>query len=224
MKEFLSTYGLWAAFLLALVENDVAFIVLGVVVKLGEGDNLPDLNAYAAIPAAIIGALLHDTGWYALGYLNSEAIKASRVYRRVGPTIERLAKRFGAWEIVIARFIYGTRNPSSVFWGIQHLPYAEFAALELLALTIWGSLLTFLGYHFTGWAQRLIGKVESHTHSRLIIGSIIAAFVVVTLLRFFNRRGIAKIQQRAAARAQAAEDEAHTADGDREKENAKRET
>jgi membrane protein DedA with SNARE-associated domain len=219
MKEFLSTYGLWAAFLLALVENDVAFIALGVVLKLGEGDDLtPDLNIYTAMPAAIIGALLHDSGWYALGYLNSAAIKSSRVYRRVGPTIERLAKRFGAWEIVIARFIYGTRNPSSVFWGIQHLPYAEFAALELLALTIWGSILSALGYHFTGWALRIIGKVESHTHSRLLIGSIIAAFVVVALLRFFNRRGIVKIQQRAEAREHAAEqaEESHsTADSEK---------
>ena len=206
MREFLSTYGLWAAFLLALVENDVAFIAIGVVLKLGDDNPItPDLNLFTVIPAAILGALIHDSGWYAVGYLNSAAIKSSRVYRRVGPMVERLAERFGAWEIFIARFIYGTRNPSSVFWGIQHLPYVEFAGLELLALTVWGSLLTTVGFHSTGWALRLIGKVEHKHHMRLLIIAILVAFVVVALLRIFNRKSIVKIQEKVEAREHAAE-------------------
>ena len=206
MREFLSTYGLWAAFLLALVENDVAFIAVGVVLKLGDDNPItPDLNLYTVIPATILGALLHDTGWFAVGYLNSAAIKSSRVYRRVGPMVERLAERFGPWEIFIARFIYGTRNPSSVFWGIQHLPYAQFAGLEVLALTIWGGLLVTLGFHSTGWALRLIGKVENKNHPQLLLIAIVVAFVVVALLRIFNRKGIVKIQEKVEAREHAAE-------------------
>ena len=206
MREFLNNYGLWAAFLLALLENDVAFIAIGVVLKLGDDNPLtPDLNVFTAIPAAILGALIHDTGWYALGYLNSAAIKASRVYRRIGPMVERLAERFGPWEIFIARFIYGTRNPSSVFWGIQHLPYPEFAGLELLALTVWGSLLTTIGFHSTGWALKLMGKVEHKHHAKLLIGAIVVAFIVFALLRFFNRRGIVKIQKKVEAREHAAD-------------------
>lgn len=207
MREFLSTYGLWAVFLVALVENDVAFIALGVALKLGDASGHPPaLHAWTALPAAIIGALFHDTGWYALGYLNSAAIKSSRVYRRVGPTVERLAARFGAWEIVIARFIYGTRTPSAVFWGIQHLPYARFAGVELLALTVWGGLLTAVGYHSTALALRIIGTVESHSHPHLLIGAIVLAFAAVALLRYINRRGLVRLQQRAAARAQAEAD------------------
>ena len=203
MREFLNTYGLWAAFLLALVENDVAFIAIGVALKLGDDNPLtPDLNVFTALPAAIIGALIHDSAWFTLGHMNSVAIKSSRVYRRIGPMIERLAARFGPWEIFIARFIYGTRNPSSVFWGIQHLPYAEFAGLELLALTVWGSLLTAVGFHSTGWALKL---VEHKHHPKLLISAIIVAFIVVTLLRYFNRRGIVKIQKKVEAREHAAE-------------------
>ena len=206
MRDFLNNYGLWAAFLLALLENDVAFIAIGVVLKLGDDNPLtPDLNVFTAMPAAIIGALIHDSGWYAVGYLNSAAIKGSRVYRRIGPMVERLAGRFGPWEIFIARFIYGTRNPSSVFWGIQHLPYVEFAGLELLALTAWGSLLATVGFHSTGWALKIIGKVEHKHHPRLVIGAIVLAFVVVALLRIFNRRRIVKIQQKVEAREHAAE-------------------
>ncbi len=206
MREFLNNYGLWAAFLLALLENDVAFIAIGVVLKLGDDNPLtPDLNVFTAVPAAILGAIIHDSGWFALGYFNSAAIKSSRVYRRVGPMVERLAERFGPWELFIARFIYGTRNPSSVFWGIQHLPYAEFAGLEVLALTVWGSLLATVGYHSTGWALKLMGKVEHKNHPQLLLIAILVAFVIVALLRIFNRRGIVKIQQKVEAREHAAE-------------------
>ena len=207
MREFLNTYGLWAAFLLALIENDVAFIAIGVVWKLGDDNPItPDLNIFTALPAAIIGALIHDSVWFTIARMNSASIKASRVYRRIGPMVERLAERFGPWEIFVARFIYGTRNPSSVFWGIQHLPYAEFAGLEVLALTVWGSLLVTIGFHATGWALKLIGKVEHKQHPQLLLIAIVVAFVVVALLRYFNRRGIVKIQKKVEAREHAAEE------------------
>ena len=206
MRDFLNHYGLWAAFVLALLENDVAFIAIGVVLKLGDENPLtPDLNLFTAMPAAIIGALIHDSVWFTVGHMNSDVIKSSRVYRRIGPMVERLAERFGPWEIFIARFIYGTRNPSSVFWGIQKLPYAEFAGLEVLSLTIWGGLLTTVGYHSTGWALKLIGKVQPQHHAKLLIIAILIAFVVVALLRYFNRRGIVKIQKKVEARAHADE-------------------
>jgi len=206
MREFLNTYGLWAAFLLAVIENDVAFIAIGVVWKLGNNNpTTPDINIFAVVPAAIIGALIHDSAWFALGHLNSAAIKASRVYRRIGPMVERIAARFGPWEIFIARFIYGTRNPSSVFWGIQKLPYAQFAGLEVLSLTIWGSLLVGVGFHATGWALKIIGKVEHENHMHLLITAVIVAFVVVALLRYINRRGIVKITKKVEAREHAAE-------------------
>ena len=215
MREFLTTYGLWAAFLLALIESDVAFIAIGAVWKLGDANPAaPDLNIFTALPAAILGALIHDTAWFVVGHMNSAAIKSSRVYRKIGPTVERLAARFGPWEIFIARFIYGTRNPSSVFWGIQKLPYAEFAGLELLSLTIWGTMLVTLGFHATGLALKIIGHVDHKNHTHLLLSAIAVAFVVVALLRYFNRRGIVKIQKSVEAREHAAE-EAEAA-GDRE--------
>ena len=208
MREFLNLYGLWAAFLLALIENDVAFIAIGVVAKLGDDNPItPDLNLFAVIPAAILGALIHDSVWFAVGSMNSDSIRSSRVYRRVGPMVERLARRFGPWEIFLARFVYGTRNPSSVFWGIQRLPWMKFAAIEVLALTIWGGMLTAVGFHSTAWALRMMGKVESKNHLHLLLIAMLIAFVVIALLRFFNRRGIVKIEEKVEAREHALEAE-----------------
>ena len=206
MREFLNVYGLWAAFVLALIENDVAFIAIGVVAKLGDDNPItPDLNLFAVIPAAIIGAIIHDSVWFFMGHIHSDSIRSSRVYRRIGPMVERLARRFGPWEIFLARFIYGTRNPSSVFWGIQRLPWMKFAGIELLSLAIWGSLLTAVGFHSTGWALRLLGKVEGKNHPKLLLIAILIAFIIGALLRVFNRHELVKIEEKVEAREQSAE-------------------
>lgn len=206
MTEFLTTYGLWAALLLAVIENDVAFIAVGVVAKLGDNNPAtPDINLLTTIPAAIIGAILHDSIWFGLGHFNSAPIKASKVYRRIGPTIERLANRFGVWQIFLARFVYGTRNPSSFFWGIHHLPYPRFVAMELLSLTVWGNLLVFLSFHFTGWALRLVGKVEARNHPRLLISAVVIAFIIVAALRWGNRQRIYHKQEEAEHKQQEAD-------------------
>lgn len=207
MREFLTTYGLWAVFVLAVIENDVAFIALGVAWKLGtDTSTTPDLNIFAAFAVVIVGALLHDTAWFVVGHMKSAALKASRVYRRVGPMVERLAGRIGPRELLVARFFYGTRTASSVFWGMQKLRYSEFASLELLALLVWGSLLVTLGFHATGWALKLIGQVDQNNHTHLLIGAIVIAFVGVAVVRFCNRRGIGRMQKKADARALAAGD------------------
>ncbi len=192
MLEFLTTYGIIAAFLLALVENDVAFIAIGVVAKLGDSNPLtPDLNPYLAVPVAIAGALVHDSFWFGLGHFNSHWIKASKVYQRIGPFVERLANRFGVWQIFFARFIYGTRNPTAVFWGIHQLRYTRFLSIEFLSLLIWGSTLSTISFHFTGWALRLIGKVQGpHPHRKIIFTALAIAFVVVAVLAWINRHRI----------------------------------
>jgi len=204
MREFLNNYGLWAAFLLALLENDVAFIAIGVVGRLGDGDpSTPDnFNVYTALGAAIVGALIHDTCWFAIGHQHSDWFKSSRVYQRIGPAIERFANRFGPWEIFFARLIYGTRNPTSVFWGIHRLPYATFAGIDLLGLSLWGSLLVTIGFNFTSLALKIIGRFERNHHPHLLIIALAIASAGIYLLRWFNRR---RIYQRQLARLHLAE-------------------
>src|SRR5580658_8215004 len=86
MRDFLNHYGLWAAFVLALLENDVSFIAVGVVGRLHYGDPAtPDeFNVFTALAAAVVGALIHDSLWFALGHTHSEWFKSSKVYQRIG--------------------------------------------------------------------------------------------------------------------------------------------
>ena len=61
-----------------------------------------------------------DSAWYGLGRLRGPRFRG-KVLPRVGPTIERLAQQLGPWELVAARFVYGTKAASMVFWGLHGL-------------------------------------------------------------------------------------------------------
>ena len=188
MQEFLIEYGQLAAFLCAILENDVTFILTGVIAHLGM------VHAVGAVAVAIAGALIHDSIWFWLGHWRSETIKSHRVYRRVGPAIERLATKFGPWELFVCRFIYGTRTPSLVFWGVQRLSFTTFLLIESLALTLWGSVLATVGYFLSSSAAIIIGRVKSM--ERWMLCALIIAVVGFFLARVFTRYEIRKRLQK----------------------------
>ncbi len=184
MQEFLIEYGLHAIFLCAIVENDVTFILSGVVVHLSTVHPVP------ALVAGLSGALLHDSIWFWLGHARSDSIRSHRVYRRVGPAIERLAAKFGPWELFVCRFIYGTRTPSLVFWGVQRLSVTTFLLIEMLALTVWGSVLIGLGYLLSNSAAIIIGRVKSM--ESWMLGALLIAGAGFCLARLITRYEIRK--------------------------------
>lgn len=184
MEQFLVQYGLLAVLFGALIENDVTFVLTGVIIERAI------VNPYLGVAYGVAGALGHDLLWFWLGHAKSDSIRGSRVYRRVGPLVEKLAARFGLWELFLCRFIYGTRNPSLVFWGVQRLPTWKFLTVDALALCIWGSFLATLGYFLSDRATVVIGKVKSF--ERLLLGIGVVVVIVVVGLRMFTRYEIRK--------------------------------
>lgn len=179
MEQFIIQYGLLAIFLCALLENDVTFVFAGVVIHLGLVDPV------FALAYALAGALLHDSFWFWLGYTRSESIRASRVYRKLGPAVEKLADRFGPWELFLCRFIYGTRNPSLVFWGTQRLSLRTFFAIEIAALSIWGCFLAMLGFCLSNAAAAVIGTIRSM--ERWMVGALGVIILGALVARIFTR-------------------------------------
>ena len=184
MQDFLIQYGLIAIFLCALIENDVVFIMTGVAIHFAA------VHPVFAFLACLAGALVHDSIWFTIGHKRSASIKTSRVYRKVAPLIEPLAARFGPWELFLCRFIYGTRNPSLFFWGVQKLPVAKFLLIETVALTLWGAILTSLGYFLSERASAVIGQVKGIERYLLLALGIGVAGVLAA--RYFTRHEIKK--------------------------------
>ncbi|MEA3207093.1 MAG: hypothetical protein QOE70_150 [Chthoniobacter sp.] len=184
MEQFLIQYGLIAVFCCALLENDITFILTGVMIQLGL------LDPILGVVYGVSGALVHDTLWFWVGRWKSEDIRRSRVYRRVGPLVEKLASRFGPWELFFCRFLYGTRTPSLVFWGMQGLSTPKFLAIEVLAFSLWASFLAAVGYLLSDAATAVIGRVKNL--DRWLFGALVMVAAWVLAARYLTRYEIRK--------------------------------
>lgn len=180
METLLIRYGLLAVFIGGAVEGDVTFILAGVVVHLGL------LNLPTAIVAGTLGAFAGDCFWYWLARNGSARLRESKSYQRAEPMADRLAARYGAWELVLARFIFGARLASSVFRGMRGLSFRRFALIDLLGCLVWAIVLIPLGWWLSNRAMLLVGEVR-----RLelwLLGALILSVVVFLFFRFIVRR------------------------------------
>jgi len=116
MEEVIVRFGLMAVYVGAAIEGDVILILSGVIAHLGFM-NLPLVMGVGAG-----GCFTGDVVWYVVGRLRSEAIRDTRAYRAVGPTVERFATRVGPWQIATSRFLYGTRIATMLYWALADSP------------------------------------------------------------------------------------------------------
>ncbi len=180
MEEFIIRYGLAAIALVATVESDLVFILAGVVAHLGLF-NLP-----TAALAGGAGAFAGDCVWFFVGRSRAGTIRNSRAYRRVGARVEGLADRFGAWQLIPARFIFETRAVSILFWGMRGLSFWRFAAIDFLGCLLAATAFGTLGYLLSGSAAWLIGEVKRVEF--WLLGALLICGGFVVLLRFAAQR------------------------------------
>jgi membrane protein DedA with SNARE-associated domain len=180
IQDVLARFGLIGIFAGALIEGDVTMILAGVIAHLG----------YVALANAILigtlGGFAADAIAYAAGRFWSTPIRSSRLYRRAGPTIEHVIGLLGPWQILVARFLWGTNLASMALWGIHRLRFVRFAILALLGCAIWAAVLAVLGFFLSSRAALLVGEVK---HVELwLLGALLGAAFVFAMVRTALRR------------------------------------
>ena len=183
--ELLKTQGFWAVFLWSLVETDVIFLLIGAFAHSGH------LSLWSCFPAAILGAILHDTVVFWLAHHRAEWVRSKEAYQKVGPKVERLAAKVGDWELALCRPLYGTRYPSLIFWGLQKLSYGRFYFTDGLGLLLWAALLTSLGYVFGDHLDTLKKQVV-RSEQWLLGAVIVVVLALIARRRIQKRRALSK--------------------------------
>lgn len=179
LEQFLAHYGLTALVLLTTVEGDLSLIVSGALAHLGLF-SLP-----AVILAGTAGTLLSDCAWFFLGRRLRASVRQTRLYQRVGLRIEGLANRIGVWQLLAARFIWGTRNASMFFWGQHGLSFGRFLMVDALGALIGATIFTIAGYFVGQGAVALLGHIKRLEHWLLVIlvGGIVVTWIISRLTR-----------------------------------------
>jgi membrane protein DedA with SNARE-associated domain len=174
LQQLLMRHGLLAVFLGSAVEGDFSLLLAGVVAHLGF------FTFPLTVLAGTLGSLMGDSAWYALGRLRGSRFREGKLYTRVGPTVERLAGRMGPWQLVAARFVYGTKAVSMVFWGLHGLPLRRFLMIDLVGCVLGSLVFTGLGYVVSGSATRLMGHVKRF--ELWLLGAFLVGIVIVVII------------------------------------------
>jgi membrane protein DedA with SNARE-associated domain len=185
MEQLLVRFGPPAILFGAALEGDASVLLAGVIAHLGF------LGLPQAIALGALGGWLSDCGWYALGRRGGSLFRRSAAYGRIAPFVERLAARLGPWEIVPARFVYGTRIPSMVFWGIRNLSFARFAAIDAIACSVWSLAFACSGFALSGSAAAVLGEVKRI--ELWLAAALVLAVGSVIVLRAVGRRAAARL-------------------------------
>jgi membrane protein DedA with SNARE-associated domain len=175
VNELLFQYGLYAVFILVMLEGDITLLLAGVLAHSGF---FGDYSFAQVLIWGTIAGCLSDNIAYFSGRGFCEGVRKFRFYRAAQPRLERLTNKFGPLSIFLSKYIYGLRWAACVFYGVGRMPYLRFLVLSFASCFLWVSILSGAGYFFSGAVMGLIGDFER-------LGKVLLVIVLVGIVAFY---------------------------------------
>jgi membrane protein DedA with SNARE-associated domain len=180
LTQLIIQYGLAAVFFGSGLEGDLSMVLGGVVSHQGY------FRPQVAIAAAALGAFCADCVWYAVGRFHAQRLQDAAFYRKVGPRIAAVTRKIGVWQIVAARFVYGTKNATMLFWGLHNLPFLRFILVDAVGCVLGASFFVGIGYLVGDGAEALLGRVKRFEF--LLLGALVVGVLVLVVIRVLAQR------------------------------------
>ena len=196
----LEQYGLWAIFVLVLLEDfgipvPGETVLIAGAVYAGSGR----MNVVAVGLVGFVAAVLGDNIGYAIGRFGGRAV-VLRWGRYVGMTAERLDKaqdffnRHGGKIITIARFIEGLRQANGIIAGIIEMRWLKFVAFNALGAALWVGTWVTLGYFAGQHIATIYHYIAQYSYYLLIVLAVAFVGYVVYRLRKREKAGRGKAE------------------------------
>jgi membrane protein DedA with SNARE-associated domain len=175
LYDFIGRYGLYAVFLLVMIEGDITLLLAGVLAhSLFFGEH----SFALVLLAGTLGGATSDNIAYLTGREFRKGVRDIRFYRAAKPRMERLTKNFGGLSIFLSKYIYGLRWASCIFYGVGRMRYLRFMLLSLCSCFVWVLILSGAGYFFSGAVMGVIGDFQR-------LGKVLLVIVVVGITGFY---------------------------------------
>ena len=196
----LEQYGLWAIFVLVLLEDfgipvPGETVLIAGAVYAGSGR----LNIVAVGVVGFVAAVLGDNIGYAIGRFGGHAV-VLRWGKYVGMTAERLDKaqdffnRHGGKIITIARFIEGLRQANGIIAGIIEMRWLKFVAFNALGAALWVGTWVTIGYFAGQHIATIYHYITQYSYYLLIVLAVAFVGYVVYRLRKREKAGRGKAE------------------------------
>ena len=175
VNDLLFQYGLYAVFILVMLDGDITLILAGV---LSHSGFFGEYSFARVLLWGTVAGCTSDNLAYLTGRGFCEGVREVRFYRAAKPRLERLTNKFGPLSIFLSKYIYGLRWASCVFYGVGRMPYLRFLALSFASCFLWVFVLAGAGYFFSGAVMRVIGDFQR-------VGKVLLVVVVLGIVAFY---------------------------------------
>src|SRR6266511_5200445 len=106
LYDFISRYGLYAVFILVMIEGDITLLLAGVLAH----SRFFGQNSFGwVLLSGTLGGFFSDNAAYLVGRGFRKGVREIRFYRLAKPRIERLTNTFGPLSLFLSKYIYGLR-------------------------------------------------------------------------------------------------------------------
>lgn len=175
LNDLLFQYGLYAVFILVMLEGDITLLLAGVLAHSGF---FGDYSFAQVLIWGTVGGCLSDNVAYFAGRGFCEGVRQFRFYRAAQPRLQTLTRKFGPLSIFLSKYIYGLRWANSVFHGVGRMPYPRFLLLSFSSCFVWVFALSGAGYFFSGAVMGLIGDFQR-------VGKVLLVIVILGIAGFY---------------------------------------
>lgn len=175
LYEYIGQYGLYAVFILVMLEGDITLLIAGV---MAHSNFFGEYSFARVLVWATLGGVASDNIAYLAGRGFCETVREFRFYRAAQPRLQRLTNQFGPLSIFLSKYIYGLRWASCVFYGVGRMPYLRFLFVSLASCFLWVFILAGAGYFFSGAVIGLIGDFQR-------LGKVLLVIVIVGIVAFY---------------------------------------
>ncbi|WP_462211533.1 undecaprenyl phosphate transporter UptA [Staphylococcus hominis] len=199
ITNFIGQWGYAAIFILILLENVLPVVPSEIILTFA--GLMSVRSGLSILVLFIISTIASFIGLLILYYL-CRLIKEKSIYRFVdkygkwfklkGNDVKRANdwfKRYGAWAVLLCRFIPVLRVLITIPAGINKMNVATFTMLSLLGTTIWNFALILLGRLLSDSFDVLMSGIHTYSYFMYVILIIIILYV---LYRLFFKKNNAK--------------------------------
>lgn len=173
--QLVEQYGIYAVFLLCMVEGDITLLLAGVLAHTGA---FGWLSYPKVVFFGTLGAVTGDFCGYLVGRFFQTRISKYQYYRSAQPRIESLTQKFGVLSIFVSKYIYGIRAAWCIFYGVTGTPWWKFLLHDTISCFLWVLITSGVGYLFGTAVMNLIGDFHN-------LGIALFVIVVVGVVGFY---------------------------------------
>lgn len=182
LEQILGAWGPLAILVLLILPLGEDLIIIPAGVLIGHGT----LDFWQTFLFAYVGSFISDAMWYVICYRYGTPLLHKRWFKRLAhprgllQAKHQIEKR-GAWLIVTARFVPGSRTTTMVVSGLMHLPWWKFVLAEGVCLLVTVPMQLGLGFLIA----KGIGTTEGIGKILAVVGVVIGLMVIGFFVKIF---------------------------------------